>query len=104
MNSRHETGRIERTKILYQLAVWLLLVKLNEQLINHKKNLIKTYVLLINEKAKQVVLVRSKLKSPLSHLREKIQKLDNIEINLKKSISISSSSLNKLALMPSWIS
>jgi exodeoxyribonuclease VII large subunit len=61
--------------------------KLNDQLINHKKNLIKTYVLLINEKAKQVVLVRSKLKSPLSLLREKIQKLDNIEINLKKSIA-----------------
>ncbi len=61
--------------------------KLNDQLKNHKKNLIKTYVLLINEKAQQVAMVRSKLKSPLSLLREKIQKLDNIEINLKKSIA-----------------
>ena len=61
--------------------------KLNDQLINHKNNLIKTYGLLINEKAQQIEMVRSKLKSPLSLLREKIQKLDNIEINLKKSIS-----------------
>ena len=61
--------------------------KLNDQLINHKNNLIKTYGLLINEKAQQIEIVRSKLKSPLSLLREKIQKLDNIEINLKKSIA-----------------
>jgi len=61
--------------------------KLNDQLINHKNNLIKTYGLLINEKAQQIQMVRSKLKSPLSLLREKIQKLDNIEINLKKSIA-----------------
>jgi exodeoxyribonuclease VII large subunit len=61
--------------------------KLNDQLINHKNNLIKTFGLLINEKVQQIEIVRSKLKSPLSLLREKIQKLDNIEINLKKSIA-----------------
>lgn len=60
--------------------------RMNELINIYKDNLIRAFKVLINDKSKKVLIVKSLLKSPSSLLREKIQKIDNIEINLRKSI------------------